>query len=450
MSRKATFLGCVAAGSLGLAAIAHAAEPPPRRLAPPTANEAAQTAQAQQTARRLPKRPTLRSSIDETGLRAPLGTAYEPIGIRAGSFIVYPSMSGQFAYDDNIYARKTNVKGDFIAVFHPIVRVLSNWSQHALDLTVEAIGSFHGRFGSENTTDFAFAADGRVDVLRDTTVSPRLAFAQRTEARGGATDPGNAARPTNYSVLDVAAAFERRVSQLWGNFTAAWSSYSYDPVRLNNGTTRSNKDREYNRWAADMRVGYDLTPDTALYLRAAYNDVDYGLKPPAVTENRDSSGFEIGLGADLRITQPLHGNLFVGYRQQSFVKPLHDISGMVYSADILWEATRLTQVRLFGESTIEQPNFTGTSGIVEQSIGLGVRHMLLPNIRAGFQAAYVSDMFRGANRTDHGWDLDLRLDYLMNRTMGFGFGYRRQSRNSSNSLFDFNRDVYFAELRADL
>ena len=451
MSRKARLLGCIAAASFALATFAQAAEPPPRRLTPPPVGQAAaDAAQAQATARRLPRRPTLRSSIDETGLRAPFGTAYEPLGIRAGSFIIFPTMTGQLAYDDNIYASNTNTKGDFLFVFHPIIRVLSNWSQHALDLTAEAIGSFHGQYGSENTRDFSFAADGRIDVLRDTTVSPRLAYAEHTEQRGTSTDPGNAARPTTYGVFDMAVAFERRVARLWGNVTAAWSDTSYDPVRLNNGTLRNNKDRNYSRWSADLRAGYDVTPDTSAYLRATYNNIDYGLKPPAVTENRDSSGFEIGAGADLRIMQPLHGNLFVGYRQQNFVKPLRDISGFVYSADLLWEATRLTQVRLFGESTIQQPNFAGTSGVVEQSIGLGIRHMLLPNVRAGFQAAYVRDSFRGSSRTDDGWDIDLRLDYLMTRKVAFGFGWRTQSRNSSTPLFNFDRNIFFAELRADL
>ena len=32
----------------------------------------------------------------------------------------------------------------------------------------------------------------------------------------------------------------------------------------------------------------------------------------------------------------------------------------------------------------------------------------------------------------------------------FGFGYRYQTRNSSDNLFDFSRNIFFAELRADL
>ena len=449
MSRK-RLLACASAAALGFAGLAHAAEPPPRRLTPPPRGQAtADAAQAQATARRLPPRPTLRSSIDETGLRAPLNTAYQPIGMRAGGFIVYPSARAQVAYDSNIYASKTNPKGDILFIFHPIVRVLSNWSQHALDFTVEAISNLHGSYGSENTFDYALAVDARADVVRGTSIAPRVAYTRRTEQRGSASDPGNAAEPTRYTVFDAGIAFEQRLSRMWASFSSVLTKINYDPTKLIGGTTRTNQDREYNQLTGDIRIGLDPSPNTALYLRGAFNDVDYALDPPTAINNRDSSGFEFGAGADLRIQQPLHGNVFIGYRQQSYKPPLKDISGFVYNADLVWEATRLSQIRLFAASTIEQPIFVNSSGVVEQTIGLGLRHMLLPNIRAGLQGSFVHDDFRGAGRTDNGWDLDLRLDYLMSRRFGFGFGYRYQRRNSSDPLFDFSRNIFFAELRAD-
>ena len=47
---------------------------------------------------------------------------YEPLGIRAGSFLIYPTLSVSEAYDDNVFATDNDTEDDWITLISPRVR----------------------------------------------------------------------------------------------------------------------------------------------------------------------------------------------------------------------------------------------------------------------------------------------------------------------------------------
>src|SRR5690625_5303426 len=51
----------------------------------------------------------------------------DPIGVRAGAFMIYPKARLSGLYDDNIYATRNNREDDFITTVNPGVRAEYNW-----------------------------------------------------------------------------------------------------------------------------------------------------------------------------------------------------------------------------------------------------------------------------------------------------------------------------------
>src|SRR2546430_17302073 len=58
----------------------------------------------------------------------------DPLGMRAGSFLIYPRLGLQEVYNDNIFAAESNEQGDFITLVRPQLDVRSDWTNHAVDL----------------------------------------------------------------------------------------------------------------------------------------------------------------------------------------------------------------------------------------------------------------------------------------------------------------------------
>ena len=60
---------------------------------------------------------------------------YDPLGIRAGPFLIYPSLNVSEAYNDNVFATDNDTDDDFITLISPQLRAESNFSRHSLNFT---------------------------------------------------------------------------------------------------------------------------------------------------------------------------------------------------------------------------------------------------------------------------------------------------------------------------
>ena len=88
------------------------------------------------------------------------GAGYEPLGVRAGSFIVLPSLTTSATYSDNIYRTQNNTEDDLILTVQPQVLAESTWSRHALNLHAGMQSRFYDSNSSEDHTNWRIGADG--------------------------------------------------------------------------------------------------------------------------------------------------------------------------------------------------------------------------------------------------------------------------------------------------
>ena len=58
----------------------------------------------------------------------------DPLGVRAGSFLIFPKVELGTAYDDNVFATENNEEGDFLFQVLPTVTVQSDFSRHATEI----------------------------------------------------------------------------------------------------------------------------------------------------------------------------------------------------------------------------------------------------------------------------------------------------------------------------
>src|SRR5262249_33585369 len=152
---------------------------------------------------------------------------------------------------------------------------------------------------------------------------------------------------------------QQQLDRLSLSIKGAVQKLSYDAVRLFGGGTASNRDRDRSIYAAELRTGYDVSPEANIFVQGGYNRVLYELKPPTVPVDLSSRGYEIDLGAEFRAGAPLHGTVLAGYRKQMYNANLPDISGLTYNVNVDWDLTRLTTFHLYGGSDIQESVATG-------------------------------------------------------------------------------------------
>ena len=115
---------------------------------------------------------------------------YDPLGIRAGGFLIYPSTSVSGSYNDNILATNDDEEDDFIFTVSPEIAVRSNFPRHSLNFAVRSDVGRYVDHTDEDFWDFGAAMAGRLDITRNNRLTAAVNAGREHEDRDDPDDPG--------------------------------------------------------------------------------------------------------------------------------------------------------------------------------------------------------------------------------------------------------------------
>jgi hypothetical protein len=359
---------------------------------------------------------------------------YDPLGIRAGGFLIFPSLSVSEVYDDNVFAVDNNKDDDLITLIEPGVRAESNFSRHRLGLTAGSEVAVHLNEEDEDYQDFFVAGDGRLDITRQNFVDGVLEFARDHTDRDDPEDPGD---------RDELQELYRYGGEL--SFTQLFNRLNF---RLTGGANRTTytepeeADRDQNSYDARLRTGFFVSPRINTFVEGLYTITKRDRSTDFEGIDRDSEGWGLSAGAEVDLTNLLIGEFQVGYRRESFDEDgFDDEDGIGYGIDLTYTPTLLTTVSLEGSGDFRPTQQDEAESNFRSSLGLDVSHELLRNVRIGAGVGYTRDEFDGIDRTDDTISAGARASYLINRNFSLDAGYTYSKRWSDDETEEFDRNL---------
>lgn len=366
----------------------------------------------------------------------------DPIGVRAGAFMIYPKARLSGLYDDNIYATRNNREDDFITTVNPGVRAESNWSNHRLAFETEAAAGYYFDNQSENFLDGRIALDGRLDIQRGTFIEGALSVARLHEERGDPDVDLANDEPSVFYQTDASLTGYHGVGRLSLTLGANYTRYDYRSVDLVDGGTDSQSDRDYNVYEALGRVAYELLPNVSPFIQTSYNVRRYDTRAPI---NRESEGYRIGFGTGFDTGGIITGEVYGGYMRQNFVSSrFDDASGPWFGGSLLWNVTRLTSVEVGLERRVVETTNSEASSYNRTAFETRVDHELLRNLLIGGYAHYYDDRYNGSSLEERYFEAGPRVTYLWNRNFNaeLSFTHSRVDSNESDREFRSNRLLF--------
>jgi hypothetical protein len=352
----------------------------------------------------------------------------DPLGIRLGSFFLYPRLTVQQEYDDNIFATENDTEDDFITTIGPDFSLSSDWNRHALNV----VGGFNkgifwdSKNDRENFFDYFAGANGRVDITRDINVEAGGDFAHLHEGR---TDPdGQQGRePAVYDRIGAFLNYNHQIGQFATTLLGKYTRYDYeDQVGGVN-----NDDRDRDVYEAGVRIGYDVNPEYQPFVRLTGNRRIYDDTPDDSGRDRDSYGGEVVGGVALDLGGLVFGDLFVGYLHQVYPDD-DDASGLTFGTAVDWNVTPLTTITATVTRSVKETTEAGASSYIATLGGLSVDHELLRNLILNANGAIGNNDYQGGSREDMIYTVGAGVRYLMNRHFYAALNYRFERRSADN------------------
>jgi hypothetical protein len=374
---------------------------------------------------------------------------YEPLGVRAGGFVLFPQVELGEAYNDNIFADPDDEEDDFITVLSPEVAARSDWGRHALNLRTGADAGFYLDNDDENFLDGFALVDGRLDVVRETYIFGGLGWRHRHEDRGSPDDV-RGEEPTEYDLYSANLGVFRGRGRISARVNGNVDRFDFHDVDAAGGTEINQDDRDRFQYVLSGQVGYEYLPETEAFVRVTgrvrnYDQIsDTGI-------DRDSLGYAAVVGTDLDFTGKVSGEVFVGYQHTTYDdEVLNDIDGLAAGAAVLWNITGLTSLRGTLDVTTEETTQAGASGFLSTRAGAAIEHELMRNVLLGAGVTLGRDDYEGIDRQDDILIGSLTARYLINRNFYAGAELTHRTRESDFSAADFSQNVILFRLGAQL
>ena len=220
---------------------------------------------------------------------------------------------------------------------------------------------------------------GRLDVTRDTALIGEGLAIVGTDNPGSPNVQAGLSRFPIYTTLGGSLGVLQRFNRVEVAVKGTAERTEYQDSVFTDGTTQSNADRDYNRYAILMRTSYDLMPGIKPFVETGADTRRYDLKIDAGGLERDSNGWNVRAGSTFAFYRLLTGEIAVGYLQRNYVDPtLQPIQGPTLDAALVYAFSALTNVKLTASTVVGETTVAGTSGVFTRNAGIEARARVPP------------------------------------------------------------------------
>jgi hypothetical protein len=381
---------------------------------------------------------------------------YDPLGVRMGSFLVFPSARVAETYDSNVFATTTNKKDDFYTTLSPSIAVQSDWNVHALGFRASSDTKRYASLVSENVTNFAVRGDGRLDILRNIYALGGAGYQLLHEDRSS-PDSVNGKNPVEYHVTSANLGYVHEARRLGGRLDGTVDSFSFNNATSSAGTTINQHDRDRIVYAVAPRISYEIVPGYHAFTRLSGNGRDYVQKFDAQGFQRSSKGWEADVGTAIDLTHVVNGEVYAGYLSQYYDDArLSNNYDIAFGGNLLWNITQITSLRATAARTVEETTQFATvngvnvdaSGYLQSAVRLSVEHELLRNVLLSSYVDYINSDYKGINRTDDQVDVNIGARYLINRNLSASADITYTNRSSNVAGVAYERVIGLLALKA--
>jgi hypothetical protein len=363
---------------------------------------------------------------------------YEQLGIRAGAFLLKPSVELTGGYDTNPQSSDPP-EGDAFWRIRSALEVESDWVRHAFRGRLEASYRGYDEFSDLDAPDYAADAALRLDARRDL----RLDFSFHGEQD---SDPRN-----DPELVGVTGLVENTL-------VSGRAGLTYKPNRLSIAptfeTTRREfgdpefEDRNYNSYRAKLRTGYELSPALEPFVEVSANERIYDLDENDVGIEHNSWGWRGYAGARFEPDPiwALEGK--IGYGHQEAEDPsMPVLDGVVVAGSLIWRPSELTTFRLQGEKDFAAASLDCCSVTEEWGVTASFEHEFRRWLILTGEVAYDENYYPSLDYTLKNYDAELALEYKFNRTVSAKGRIAYEQLDSSDDSEDYDATIFEIGLR---
>lgn len=343
---------------------------------------------------------------------------YAPIGLRLGSFDVFPSIETGLTATSNADFSSTGTSA-LVSETTLRLRAISDWSRN--EARLNAFGTFQRSISGQELeeTDIGIDAAADYEIGDEMVARASLAYFNRPESAASPVIIEDTVSQPTHQTFTGTAGIEKLLGKARFGLNGEIVHDTYGDADLASGGTVSQADRDATLYAVTLRGGYEVSAVTTPFLEGELGRLVYDQNPDSAGFDRSGNRFAIRGGLAFDRGEKFNGEFAAGYVEERLDdERLAPISGPSFEANANWSPERGTNVNLFGGSYIEGTTTPDESGSILYLARLTAERQIRENLTG--QAILGVGYRDYAGLSDHDWlfNVEANTTWWLNRYLG--------------------------------
>ena len=377
---------------------------------------------------------------------APEADAYAPLGIRAGGFILYPSLTVGAGYTSNA-AGVAGAGGSGTGTVAPELLLESDWARHAVTLRLRGV---YEKFFDDTVSDNPTAtvdATGRLDLADGWAVNLAAGYGFREQALSDPDFPSGADRPPGVHELRSSVALSGGAGRVKLTAEGTVDRFIYEDAEVS-GIAVDQGYRTNTEFGGRLRLGYEATAALTPFVEGEVTRRAYDRRLDNNNLERSGTGTGVRVGVALDRGPLLAGEVSVGAISEHFEDPaLASLHALSFDGSLVWAPTHLVTVSLDGSTSLNPSTNVLSSGSVVYDGSVDLAYAWRRNVTVHGTAAVKDEHFQGIGARDTTYRTGLGATWKLNRTAWLTAGYEHTWFASSDPSRAYQSDAVRMELR---
>jgi hypothetical protein len=372
---------------------------------------------------------------------------FEPLGLRLGAFVVKPSIEVTRGSDSNPARTPAGKSSDFTLVA-PELQVRSQWPVHEWGASLRGSYSTYDSVPSSDRPLVDARTFSRFDIASNTRINAEGRFFLSTDYPGSPNLQADLAKLPVFMTYGGTLGITQRFNRLELSAKAGIDITTYQDSQLTDGSTASNRDRDYRQYGATLRASYEVMPGVKPFVELGGDVREHDLEFDRNGFARDSRALTPRAGTTFEISRKLIGEVSAGYMTRRYQDPtLAELKGLVADALLVWTATGLTTATLTASSRAEESTVAGVSGALRRDVNLQIDHAFRRWLIGTLRFGYGDDQYIGNGREDTRTSLGAAIAYKLTREVVLRGEYRHETLRSNAANADYDADVFMLGMK---
>ncbi|MCO6386542.1 outer membrane beta-barrel protein [Aliihoeflea sp. 40Bstr573] len=380
--------------------------------------------------------------------RLPDDNPYAPIGLRVGTFELFPSIEQGLGATTNANGSaeaESAVYSETTARFE----LRSDWSRH--EARLNGFGILRRELSGAEIRDTEAGLDGELLLDFAGGYEGRAAFSylHRPESASSPVELTAGASRPDRDTLAGELGIGREVARLRLGLTGNVTRDMFSDAELGDGTVLSQEDRNSTLASLRLRTGYEVSPALIPFAEVEIGRRTYDNRVDAAGFERSADRLALRGGIGIDIAEKWRGEAYAGWLSEDPDDDALDaVSGLEIGGNLAWSPLRGTVVDLNALTTVEGTTSPGASGSLLYAGNLSLTRELRANLTgtAGIGLDYRD--YANSSAYDMTWNGQLALTWWLNRFLGVTGRARYETVTSSDAGRESDTASVFVGVRA--